>query len=42
MDLDAVAVELDLVKPLLALGRPGLQRRELGLNEPRHLNTLWQ
>jgi hypothetical protein len=42
MNLNAVAVVLDFVKALVALGRPGLQRRELGLNEPRHLNTLWQ
>lgn len=31
MDLDAIAVELDFVKLLLAVGRPELQRRE---NEP--------
>ena len=36
MDLDAVAVVLDFMKPLLALRRLGLQRGELGLNEPRH------
>ena len=42
MDLDAVAVVLDFMKPLVALGRFGLQRGKLGLNEPRHLNTLWQ
>ena len=36
MDLDAVAVELDLMKPLVALRRLGLQRCKLGLNEPRH------
>jgi hypothetical protein len=36
VDLDAVAVELDLMKPLLALGSLGLQCCELGLNEPRH------
>ena len=36
VDLDAVAVELDLMKPLLALGSLGLQCRKLGLNEPRH------
>jgi hypothetical protein len=36
MNLNAIAVVLDFVKPLVALGRPGLQRRELGLNEPRH------
>ena len=36
MDLDAIAVVLDFMKPQLALGRPGLQRCELGLNEPRH------
>ena len=36
VDLNAVAVVLDFMKPLLALGRPGLQRCELGLNEPRH------
>ena len=36
MDLDAIAVVLDLMKPLVALGRPRLQRCELGLNKPRH------
>src|SRR5215213_2136129 len=36
VDLDAVAVELDFVKPLLTLRRFGLQRCKLGLNEPRH------
>ena len=36
MDLDAIAVVLDFMKPLVAFGRPGLQRCELGLNEPRH------
>ena len=36
MDLDAIAVVLDFMKPLLALGRLGLQRGKLGLNEPRH------
>ena len=36
MDLDAIAVVLDFMKPLVALGRLGLQRCELGLNEPRH------
>ena len=34
MDLDAIAVVLDFMKPLVALGRPGFQRHELGLNEP--------
>ena len=38
----AVAVVLDLVKPLVALGRLGLQCGKLGLNEPRHLDTLGQ
>ena len=42
MDLDAIAVVLDLMKPLVALGRPGLQRCKLGLNEPRHLDTFGQ
>src|SRR4051794_19607889 len=42
VDLDAVAVELDFVKPLLALRRFGLQRRKLGFNEPRRGNTLWK
>ena len=41
MDLDAIAIVLDLVKPLVALRRFGLQRGKLGLNEPRHLDTLW-
>jgi hypothetical protein len=41
MDLNAVTVVLDLVDPLLALRRFGLQGGELGFNEPRHLNTLW-
>ena len=36
MDLDAVAVELDFMKPLLALRGFGLQRCKLGLDEPRH------
>ena len=36
MDLDAIAVVFDLMKPLLALRRFGLQRCELGFNEPRH------
>jgi len=41
MDLDAIAVVLDFVKPTVALRRSELQRRELGLNEPRHgWNTL--
>ena len=43
VDLDAVAVELDLMKPLVSLGSLGLQRCKLGLNEPRHgLDTVWQ
>ena len=37
MHLDAVAVVFDFVNPLLALGSLALQGRELGLNEPRHL-----
>jgi hypothetical protein len=40
MKLDAVAVVLDFVNPLLALGSLALQGRKLGLNEPRHLQTL--
>ena len=40
MDLHAVAVVLDFMKPLVALGRLGLQGGKLGFNEPRHLNTL--
>ena len=36
VDLDAVAVELNFMKPLLALGSLGLQCCKLGLNEPRH------
>jgi hypothetical protein len=36
MDLDAIAIVLDFMKPLVARGRLGLQRCELGLNEPRH------
>ena len=36
MDLYAIAVVLDFMKPLVAFGRPGLQRCKLGLNEPRH------
>ena len=36
VDLDAVAVELDLVKPLLTLRSFGLQRCKLGSNETRH------
>jgi hypothetical protein len=42
VELDAVTVEFDLVNPLVSLGRLGLQGGELGFNEPRHLNTLWQ
>ena len=43
MHLDAVAVVFDFVKPLFALRRLGLQRCELGFNEPRHgVGTLWQ
>src|SRR5215216_7707307 len=41
VNLHAVAVVLDLMEPLVALGRFGLQDGELGLNEPRHLDTLW-
>jgi hypothetical protein len=40
MDLNAIAVVLDFMEPLLALGRFGLQGGELGFNEPRHLDTL--
>jgi hypothetical protein len=40
MQLDAVAVIFDFVNPLLALGSLALQGRKLGLNEPRHLQTL--
>jgi hypothetical protein len=40
MKLDAVAVVFDFVNPLLALGSLALQGRKLGLNEPRHLQTL--
>jgi hypothetical protein len=36
MHLNPVAVIFDLVKSLLALRRFGLQRGELGPNEPRH------
>jgi hypothetical protein len=42
MNLDPVAVVFDFVNPLLALGRFGFQGGELGFNEPRHLNKLWQ
>jgi hypothetical protein len=43
MDLDAISVVLDFMKSLIALGRPGLHRCELGFNEPRHgCNSLWQ
>src|SRR4051812_30783769 len=34
------AIELDLMQPLVALRRLGLQRGKLGLNEPPHLDTL--
>jgi hypothetical protein len=34
MDLNAVAVVLNLMKPLVALGRLGLQSGKLGFNEP--------
>jgi len=40
MDLNAIAVVLDFMEPLLALGRFGLQCGKLGFNEPRHLDTL--
>ena len=36
VDLDSIAVVLDFMKPLLTLRNHGLQRCELGLNEPRH------
>src|SRR5687768_12598286 len=36
VNLDAVTVELDLMKRLVALRRLGLQCCKLGLNEPRH------
>ena len=36
VDLDAVAIVLDFMKPLVALGSLRLQGGELGLNEPRH------
>ena len=39
MDLHAVAVVLDLMKPLVVLGRSRLQGGKLGFNEPRHFNT---
>jgi hypothetical protein len=41
MNLDAVAVELDLMKPLVTFRCLRPQRRKLGRNEARHLNTLW-
>jgi hypothetical protein len=41
VNLHAVAVVLDLMKPSVALRRFGLQGGELGFNEPRHLDTLW-
>src|SRR4051794_39287443 len=40
MDLNAIAVELDLVKPQVAFRRRRPQRCKLGLNKARHLNTL--
>jgi hypothetical protein len=40
MDLNAVAVVLDFMKPLAARRGLGLQGGKLGPNEPRHLNTL--
>ena len=39
VNLHAVAVVLDFMKPLVATRRFGLQGGELGFNEPRHLNT---
>jgi hypothetical protein len=42
VNLDAVAVKLDLMKPLVTPRHLRLQRCKLGLNEPRHLNTLWR
>jgi len=39
VNLDAVSVIFDFV---ITLGRLGLKGGELGLNEPRHLNTLGQ
>src|SRR5437879_7498148 len=40
MNLHAIAVIFDFMKPKIALGRFGLQGGKLGFNEPRHLNTL--
>jgi hypothetical protein len=42
MNLNAVAIVLDFVKPLLSVRCLGLQRGQLGLDEPRHGNTLGQ
>lgn len=39
MDLDPVAVVFDFMKSLVAFGRLGFQRRELGLDESRHVRT---
>jgi hypothetical protein len=38
IELDAVAVEFNLVNPPVAPGCRGLQGGELGFNEPRHLD----
>jgi hypothetical protein len=40
VDLNPVAVELDLMEPLVALGRSGFEGGELRLNESRHLRFL--
>jgi hypothetical protein len=36
VDLNSIAIELDLMKPMVALGRSGFKGGELGLNESRH------
>jgi hypothetical protein len=40
MDLDAIPVELDFMKPLFAFGRSRFEGGELGLDESRHLQFL--
>jgi hypothetical protein len=40
VNLDPVAIELDLMEPLFTGRRPGLQGSQLGFYEPRHFETV--
>lgn len=40
VNLNAISIELDLMKPLVTFRRRRPQRCKLGLNEARHLSTL--